>query len=139
MKIYTAGYNAWSFYEFKTKVEELGNILICDIRYSPWSFNPFWTKRHLKKSFKNNYIHLKSLGNANYKKDRPIEILDIDKGSKKLLGKVDGDFLLLCSCEDVGKCHRKVVADILQSMLENTTSCEIIHLKDEEQWTILNV
>jgi len=133
MKIYTAGYKNWSFYEFKTKVEELGNILICDIRYSPKSFHPFWTKKNLKKYFGKNYIHVKDLGNINYKKDKPIEIANADKGCKDLMSKLDGDCLLLCACEDVEKCHRKLVAVTLQSMLINATNCEIIHLKDGEE------
>ena len=131
MTIYTVGYSAWSFYEFKTKIEELGNILICDIRYSPKSFNPFWAKRYLRKVFKKQYIHLKNLGNVNYKKDKPIEILNMNKGCKELLSSLDGDCLLLCSCENIEKCHRKIVADVLSTKL-SVFGCEIIHLKDEK-------
>jgi uncharacterized protein (DUF488 family) len=130
INIYTAGYNAWSFYEFKTKIEELGNPLIVDVRYSPYSFNPFWTKKNLTKHF-NNYIHIKNLGNVNYKNGKPIKIYNLDKGCKQLLNSLGKDYdscLLLCACEDVEECHRKVIVKKLETM----TLCEIIHLKEEE-------
>ena len=130
INIYTAGYNAWSFYEFKTKIEELGNPLIVDVRYSPYSFNPFWTKKNLTKHF-NNYIHIKNLGNVNYKNGKPIKIYNLDKGCKQLLNSLCKDYdscLLLCACEDVEECHRKVIVKKLETM----TLCEIIHLKEEE-------
>jgi len=131
IKIYTAGYKVWSFYEFKTKVEELGKILVVDVRYSPYSFNPFWTKKNLKKHFEN-YIHIANLGNVNYKNGRPIKIYSLDKGCKQLLNSLGKDYnacLLLCACEDVEKCHRKVIVEKLKVM----TLCDIIHLKEEEE------
>jgi len=129
MKIYTIGYNAWSFYEFKTKIEELGNILIVDVRYSPKSFNPFWGKKNLLKHFKGNYVHIPNLGNINYKNGKPIKVCNLDKGCKRLLKQIgDNDCLLLCACEDVETCHRKVVANELYML----TLCDIVHLKGEE-------
>jgi uncharacterized protein (DUF488 family) len=130
--IYTAGYNAWSFYEFKAKTEELGKILVVDVRYSPKSFNPFWSKKNLKKYFGEHYIHIKNLGNVNYRNGKPIKIYNLDKGCKQLLnslGKDYDDCLLLCACEDVEECHRKVIVKKLQLM----TLCEVIHLKGEEE------
>ena len=127
--IYTVGYKAWSFYEFKTKVEELGDIPVIDVRYSPYSFNPFWTKKNLKKHFKS-YIHIRNLGNVNYKNGKPIKIYNLDKGCKQLLEKIgDNNCLLLCACEDFDKCHRKVIVETLQTMI----LCDIIHLKGEEE------
>ena len=128
MKIYTVGYNAWSFYEFKTKIEELDNILV-DVRYSPNSFNPFWGKKNLLKHFKGNYVHIPNLGNVNYKNGKPIKVCNIDKGCKQLLKQIgDNDCLLLCACEDVETCHRKVVA----AELYRLTLCDIVNLKGEE-------
>ena len=127
MKIYTVGYNVWSFYEFKIKIEELGNILVVDVRYSPKSFNPFWIKSNLKKHF--NYTHISDLGNVNYKNGKPIKIHNLDKGCAKLLKLIGfDDCILLCACANVEECHRKVIVEKLQTM----TICEIIHLKEEE-------
>jgi len=131
MIIYSIGYNAWSFYEFKSKVEDLGNPLIVDVRFSAKSFNPFWVKSHLEKVFGKQYIHIKNLGNINYSNDKPIKISNLSKGCEELvdiMNKQGCNCLLLCACEDVEKCHRKIVADHLVSIAD----FEIVHLKEEE-------
>ena len=126
MILYTLGYKDWSFYDFLEKVEELG-VTVIDVRFSPKGYNPFWSKSNLDKSLKSNYIHIQELGNKNYNDLlKPIEVVDIEVGSRQVIGYLDLDFdcLLLCACSDVDKCHRRVVSDFIQIK----TGCEIIDL-----------
>lgn len=126
MKLYTLGYKNWSFYDFIDKIKEIDAIVV-DVRFSPKGYSPFWSKSNLDKTLKNKYIHIPELGNKNYNSpDKPIEISDIDYGTAKVLESVNLGFdcLLLCACEDVEKCHRKVVAEHIQSK----SKCEIINL-----------
>lgn len=126
MILYTLGYKDWSFYDFIEKVEELG-VVVIDVRFSPKWYSPFWSKSNLDKSLKNRYIHIPELGNKNYSDLlKPIEIVDIEVGSRQVIEylSLDFDCLLLCACSDADKCHRRVVSDFIQIK----TGCEIIDL-----------
>ena len=125
-KLYTLGYKSWSFYDFLAKVEELSAIVI-DVRFSPKSYISFWDKKHLLNSLKENYLHVPALGNKNYYDlSKPIEIADIENGSRIVIEQLDSgvDCLLLCACEEVEECHRKIVSEFIQGK----TGCEIIDL-----------
>jgi len=124
--LYTIGYNNFSFFEFSDKIKELGAIII-DVRYSPRSYNPFWGKKYLEDRFGNSYIHIPELGNKNYKNpDKEFDIVDIEKGFQEVSQYLDMeiDCVLMCACEDVEKCHRRIVSEYIGGK----TSAKIIHL-----------
>lgn len=112
--IYTLGYKNYSFYEFKDLVIEL-DVMIVDIRFSPYTSLPFWGKAALSEYFRDKYIHIKELGNINYNNCEEIKIKDISQGSIEIekIFLVRDNILLLCACKDIEKCHRKLVAEIL--------------------------
>ena len=60
--------------------------------------------------FENKYIHIKELGNVNYK-GKEIKICDLDAGLSKIENLINKDIILLCSCKDYNKCHRKIISE----------------------------
>ena len=87
------------------------DIIIIDIRYSPYSkMRIFWNKDYLSGVFKDKYIHIKELGNMNYK-GKEIKINDLDTGLSKIKSFISKDVILLCSCKDYNKCHRKIISE----------------------------
>ena len=114
-KIYTAGYNNFLSDQFKAKVDEL-NLTIMDIRYAPWSNQPFWTRKYLESTYQKKYTHLGNLGNRLYKKKDEIEIVDIEGGIEYLKRFVNAqmNFVLLCACPEYSECHRKYIIDELK-------------------------
>lgn len=126
MILYTIGYNSWTFRDFTQKVKDLSAMVI-DVRFLPASYSPFWKKNHLDKSLGNNYIHLPELGNKNFNSpEKQIEIVDIESGTKKVIGYMELGIncILLCACEDVEKCHRKIISRYIQEKI----GCELFNL-----------
>ena len=95
-------------------------VCVVDIRLSPRSrWNPIWNKNALIERTGERYLHLPELGNRNYNQPgEPIVLADPVKGLESLLGLLQDGFavLLLCACKEYGRCHRKVVYDLLVSV-----------------------
>ena len=124
--LYTMGYNNFSFFEFRDKLKSLDAIVI-DVRFSPNSYSSFWGKDYLKDLFGDSYIHIKELGNKNYSdKSLEFDIPGLENGSKKVIELLEMGFdcILMCSCSDYNKCHRKIVAEYICEK----TNCELINL-----------
>jgi hypothetical protein len=119
-KLYTMGYQGmrgvYNLLEFAIPLD----ATIVDIRYQPWSQNEEWTQQTLLQrlcdlqfgGLKCRYVHIKELGNLNYKTGGPIEIWLPEVGMARLDEQLKAKpCILLCRCPDVG-CHRFVVADL---------------------------
>jgi len=119
MILCTAGYKNFSFYQFKDLVEDL-DALIVDVRYVPYTPLPFWSIGTLQEKFGEKYIHIKELGNINYKDKTNIEIADFSTGLIRFVVASEGfkTCILLCGCIDVNKCHRKIVAEKIADQIE---------------------
>ena len=115
--LYTIGYTG-------TKIDDLvafvhsTNAILCDIRFSPTSRNPVYTKKQLQARFDERYFHLGSLGNRNYR-GGPIDIVDYAKGMRTIEGLLVHwpAAVILCVCADVTTCHRKGVGEKLSQDL----------------------
>lgn len=124
--LYTIGYNNFSFFEFRDKIKSL-NAIVIDVRYSPHSYSSFWNKEYMTNLLGDSYMYIKELGNKNYKdKNLEFDIEDLENGSKKITELLDIGIncILMCSCFDYNKCHRKLVAEYIREK----TNCEIINL-----------
>ena len=117
-KLYSVGYAPL------LRVEQLQevlapNVLIIDIRYYPSSrWRPEWSRKRLMERFASNYCHIRELGNVNYRFPKlPIKLLDADFGISRIVSllREGRDVCLLCACSDWRKCHRRVVAELLQN------------------------
>jgi hypothetical protein len=83
------------------------NAIIVDARFSPKARTPEWNKGALQKTFGGNYIHVKALGNENYKEGGSIKFVDLDAGLEiihRLLEKQP--VIVMCGCWQRFRCHR---------------------------------
>src|SRR5689334_4544023 len=71
--LYTMGYSSWAPAQLAATVRDLGAAL-WDIRFSPLSRRPEWQGRALRAAVGPAYVHVKALGNKNYR-GGPIELL----------------------------------------------------------------
>lgn len=111
--IYTFGYQGQQLETLQAHVEHLNAVLL-DIRFSPRSRNPIWSRKRLQQVFGGSYLHLPDLGNVNYRNGRAIQINNLNLGGAKVAAMMKAaPVVLLCVCANVHTCHRKVVADAL--------------------------
>jgi len=110
--IYTIGYSGWKPEQLAAKVADLGALLV-DVRFSPRSRAPQWTKKSLCELVgAENYLHCKDLGNENYKSGGPIKLHNPD-AALDALRDVQRPLILLCGCKDHTVCHRADAAAVL--------------------------
>ena len=114
---YTAGYAGRTVDELDQLAEKL-NAIVIDIRYSPRSRRPEWSRKRLIERFGERYYHLPEWGNVNYNRPtEPIKINDLKEGSfrlPKIMKANPGmNVILLCYCGDREICHRKTVATLV--------------------------
>lgn len=122
--VYTIGYAGRKPDELKAIVEE-HDAMLFDIRFSPFSRDPQWAGRALTALLKDRYVHVKALGNANYKNGGPITILDYPSGLTAILHS-PRPVMLLCVCGNPSTCHRTTVAGMLRE--HGCTVTEIGHV-----------
>ncbi len=122
--IYTLGYSKWKIEALAPVVARLDAVLF-DVRYSPRSRNPDWSRKRLIEKFGDNYTHVREFGNLNYKSDS-IRIADFRGGDEKFKAAMatGKPVILLCACGNVDVCHRKVIAE----QLAQWHSLEVVHL-----------
>lgn len=107
--IYTTGYGRRQPSEIGELLDSLGAVLV-DIRFSPYG-RPGFKGWEMQRFFAGRYLHLKALGNADYKSGG-MRIADYEAGKAALL-KLDRPALLLCACASPVGCHRTVVGEML--------------------------
>jgi uncharacterized protein (DUF488 family) len=110
MQIYTCGYGRQHPDQIFATLKKLGAVLV-DIRYTPWG-RPGFKSFELSRALGAGYIHVKALGNAEYKTGG-MRIADYDAGRAILAG-LDHPALLMCACASPDGCHRTVVGRLLQ-------------------------
>lgn len=73
------------------------------------------------------YVWYQSLGNRNYKQGGPIELTHPELGVRHVVAALlaGRDVILLCACADERRCHRTLVAQLVQDALAThfTDSC----------------
>lgn len=110
--VYTFGYQGQQPYQLLQALERMGAVLF-DIRYSARSRIHCWNGDVLAKTFGERYRYVPELGNINYR-GGPIQIANLEKGIEKVLLE-ERPVVLMCVCSDYGTCHRRVVAEALQT------------------------
>ncbi|HEX8221822.1 MAG TPA: hypothetical protein VF914_21720 [Chloroflexia bacterium] len=123
--IYTFGYTGSSPEDLKGYMQALDAILV-DVRMSPYSRAPHWTGASLRVQVGDDrYIGCPQLGNRNYNKPGPIELFAPEIGLRMVRALLQHyPVILLCGCQDVVTCHRKVAADYLACEL----GADVVHL-----------
>ena len=109
--VYTLGYTGRKLAEITRALDDRDAILF-DIRYSPRSRNPAYSKDYLQATLKDRYVWVKDLGNVNYALLSPIKIANYAAGKARITATAK-PVILMCVCENAATCHRTVVADLL--------------------------
>ena len=112
--IYTLGYSGWLPTHLEKTVTDLDAVL-CDIRYSPASRNPQWSKKQLSALLGARYLHIQALGNVNYRNGGAIALADFPSGKQAVepIRASGQQIILMCACRDVTTCHRLVAGQQL--------------------------
>jgi uncharacterized protein (DUF488 family) len=110
-QVYTIGYGGRTPAEIEQLAQDL-DATVFDIRFSPRSRDPRWSRKQLGELLDSRYRHVRELGNVNYK-GGPIELVDFDAG-RELIEQSDRPVILMCVCRDPRICHRTVVAHRLR-------------------------
>ncbi len=116
--LYTLDYSGWTPQAIQTEAQAR-NAVVCDIRYSPASRHPQWTKRQLAQLLGARYQHVQALGNPNYKTGGPIELANYEAGKQAVaeLLATGQSVILMCACKDLATCHRRTAAERLAADL----------------------
>lgn len=111
-QVYTTGYGDKKVGAIASLAKRYDAIVL-DIRYSPRSRNPDWSKKRMKERMGERYIHVREFGNANYR-GGAIRIVDYDAG-KAIIEQSDKPAILVCVCKDAKICHRTTIARRLRA------------------------
>lgn len=120
--IYTLGYAQWAIDEVETVVNTLDAGLV-DIRHSPYTSKPGFTKAELRDRFPDRYLHLEAFGNVNYD-GGPVELEDPEQGLE-VISDLDLVPILMCGCKSENQCHRSTVA----SLIADRWTISVYHLR----------
>ena len=118
--IYTIGYTGSSHDDLRDFIKATSAILV-DIRFSPVSRAAMWGGNAVARAVGYpNYVHLRALGNENYKNGGPVKLSNPKVGADaigNIIVKQNRDVILMCVCHDVMSCHRTFAAHYLQRVL----------------------
>jgi uncharacterized protein (DUF488 family) len=112
MKIFTTGYTGKAVEQLPALLDFYEAIL-ADIRFVAHSRHLQWTKNYLTLMLKSRYRHVPALGNRNYKTGDAIQIHNLKLGIR-LLESWQTNVILMCACENLENCHRRIVARELE-------------------------
>lgn len=111
MLIYTFGYSGRQLSELQAICDEVNGCVV-DVRYSPRSRNPTWTRKRLQDALGDRYAWVRGFGNINYRTEGQIVLAGFD-GAAAALGTLlpaGRSPIMLCACSEPTSCHRAVVA-----------------------------
>ncbi len=110
-QFYDLGYNDLKTAEELTQVANALNAFVVDIRFMPHTRNPEFSNKHLREVLGENYVHVGELGNANYKGEGDIQLVNVESGMTILHGMLAmKSVIIMCACWKRSDCHRLHVA-----------------------------
>ena len=112
-RVYTLGYSGRKPAEILQIAEGL-DAVVFDVRFSPRSRVPHWSRKRLTELLGDRYLHIRALGNRNYR-GGPIELEDFPAGLE-LIQDSERPVILMCACKDPAICHRSTIADMLRGV-----------------------
>ena len=111
MKIFTTGYTGKAVEQLPALLD-FHEAVLADIRFAPVSPHLEWRKNYLKLLLKNRYRHVTQLGNRLYQTGG-IQIHNLEIGIR-LIESWETNVVLMCACENLENCHRRVVKTELE-------------------------
>lgn len=116
--VWTFGYQGWKVDDLKAVAERLDAVVV-DIRLSANSKDASWARPNLQGRLGGLYLHVKALGNKNFRGDGPIELLSPASGMNVVREIVASgrSVILMCACWNFSACHRRVVSELVGQRL----------------------
>ncbi len=110
--LYDLGYNDLKKADELAQIAQALSAIVVDIRFMPHTRNPEFSQTHLREVLGENYVHVGELGNANYKGEGGIELVNVESGMMITHGLLAmKPVILICACWKRAECHRLTVAD----------------------------
>ncbi len=128
MKFFTTGYTGKAVEQLSALLD-FHKAVLADIRFAPHSPHLEWRKNYLQILLKNRYRHVSQLGNRLYQTGG-IQIHNLEIGIR-LIESWETNVILLCACEDLENCHRRVVKTELEKKgyeVTEITDWNVTHL-----------
>jgi uncharacterized protein (DUF488 family) len=110
-RVYTIGYSGRKPAEILEIARDL-DATVFDVRFSPRSRVPHWTRGRLEALLGDRYRHVRALGNRNYR-GGPTDLVDFPAGLE-LIRESNRPVILMCACKDPAFCHRSTIAEKLR-------------------------
>ncbi len=134
-RVATVGYHQPQAWQIVTRMVAEQGWLLVDIRADRHSYLEEWSGASLLRHFRKRYHTVPELGEVNQPASahpiHSIQLLDQATGLSKvgLLLEAGSDCLLLCACPDWQRCHRRLVAELLQQVYRRLS---VTHLVPDE-------
>jgi uncharacterized protein (DUF488 family) len=142
LRVYSLGYEGISLERYVQVLKANDVALVVDVRETPWSYKPGFSKKPLAECLSEHgifYVHLKSAGNPSRNRKMGLaqnavidlykEHLDENPGCLdeiyELIAKSPGPVCLLCFEEKPHDCHRKVILDRIAEQNRNLIACHL--------------
>lgn len=118
MKLYTLGYSNFDSIDKIAEIAEAANATIVDIRFRAWSRKLEYCGNRLTAFFGHRYAQIPQFGNSNFQDPKlPFRIADFFSG-QDAIQEIGGNIILMCTCKELLKCHRSIVAPRLTALQE---------------------
>ena len=125
--IYTTGYTGKNINDLKPMIDSLDAVL-ADVRFAPYSQILHWRQVYLKVLLGKKYLHIPNLGNRTYKEDK-ITIQNLKLGVETILS-LETNVVLMCACEKLENCHRRVIVEEFRKREIETVELETWKTRD---------
>ena len=123
--LYTVGYGGRRPSDFTDLLLDHGVGLLIDVRESPRSRVPGFDKKSLSRTVLQSgifYRHMNDLGNRNRKTDGPFLLVNEAEGMSELVREItersDLKIAIMCAERSYVHCHRTLIAEKAQAMIE---------------------
>lgn len=116
MKLYEFGYRRKDIDALEEWLDEHPDVVLVDVRFGRIHPKNSWSDVRLRKRFGKRYLHVRALGNENYKRGGQTKLHNEEKGLDTLFELFDRDEVpvLMCACEDLHQCHRNDIIALVR-------------------------
>ena len=122
LTLLSVGYRSRDPFSLTSQAKERGARVLIDLRYHPWVRNPEYRPDTFRRACTDadmEYIHLRGLGNVNYRTGGEIKLYDpLEIHRLEELLTDHKTVAVMCVCSSYPTCHVRDVVELLRQGLE---------------------